>query len=200
MAYEYEIFFSYKRDRQSNSWHQVLKDRIVHWVGEEPGIDKVRVFFDTEEIRTGNRWRQKVVHALSRSKCLIGIWSPQYFRSRHCVAEWLSFSARCTQTNKELVAPASRADGLNFPTHARDFQFKRFNDYALLATRFWDTELAVEFEEKEIKPFARDVAQLIRQAPDFSPHFPIVHIDDANMPPEALVTDDIVIDRIANVG
>ena len=197
MPYEYEIFFSYKRNVESDAWHEKLKNKIKYWVGEEPDIDQVRVFFDVEEIQTGNRWREKIAEALRTSKCLVCILSPQYFRSKYCVAELLSFYKRSELMRTELIAPASRVDGRNFPPLAQEFQIKSFNNYFLTATRFWDTELAVEFEDRLIKPFARDVANLIRRAPPSSPDFPIIDAE-GDLPPSAKLDETIRIGRIAN--
>ncbi len=197
MSYKYEIFFSYKRDDKSNAWHEELKNIIVHWVREEADIDEVRVFFDKEEIRAGHRWKQKISQALRDSKCLVAIWSPQYFRSPYCVAEWLSFHERSRRTNKLLIAPASRCDGENFPSDAREFQFASFNKYAHTVTSFWKTDRAAEFEDQLIKPFASDVASMIRDAPDHSTDFPIVDCE-ADLPATTLLKERLRIRRIAD--
>jgi hypothetical protein len=97
-----------------------------------------------------------------------------------------------------LIAPASRFDGEQFPILAKEFQIKSFNRYFILATRFWETELAVEFEDRLIKPFAHDVAILIKGAPPESPDFPIVDAE-GNLPPSVKLDDNIRIERIANV-
>lgn len=197
MSYKYEIFFSYKRDDESNAWHETLKNKIVHWVREDVDIDEVRVFFDKEEIRAGHRWKQRISQALRDSKCLVAIWSPQYFRSPYCVAEWLSFHERSRRTNKLLIAPASRCDGTNFPSDAREFQIASFNDYALTVPSFWETIRAVEFEERLIKPFASDIASMIKDAPDHSIDFPIVDCE-GDLPTATLLKEKIRIRRIAN--
>src|SRR5262249_34011253 len=152
---------------ESNSWHSGLKDALAHWVSEELDGDYVRIFFDLENINVGSLWKERIAKALCASKCLVAVWSPEYFRSKYCVAEWLTFHWRSKLTNRELIAPASRQDGKFFPIDARALQMAKFNEYALTATKFWETAYAVEFEVDLIKPFARDVARLIKQAPDF---------------------------------
>lgn len=197
MGYDFEIFFSYKRSAGSTAWHAGLKDSLVHWVSEE--LDgEVRVFFDVEDINIGSRWKAKIVNALCSSKCLVAIWSTDYFRSRYCVAEWLTFDLRSKLTKSELIAPASWHDGNRFPTDARALQIAKFNDYALITTKFWDTPYAAEFEMKLVKPFARDVANLIKKAPNFVDNFPVFDID-VDLPKTAMLREEILISRIASV-
>jgi len=195
MGYEFEIFFSYKRSVDSSAWHTGLKDSLAHWVSEELGGGGVHIFFDLEDINVGARWKTKIVNALRSSKCLVAVWSPEYFRSRYCVAEWLTFDKRAKLFDRELIAPASRVDGQFFPIDARALQIAKFNDYALTATKFWETPYAAEFEIQLVKPFARDVAKLIQQAPDFVDDFPIVDID-TDLPETAFLKDEIMIRRI----
>src|SRR5271166_2721303 len=132
MDYEFDIFFSYKRNETSNPWHTGLKDSLAHWVSEELDGKHVSIFFDLEDISVGSRWKAKIINGLCCSKCLVAVWSPDYFRSRYCVAEWLTFDMRSKITQRDLIAPASRHDGQNFPIDARALQIAKFNEYALV--------------------------------------------------------------------
>src|SRR5262245_40512338 len=107
MAYQYDAFFSYKRDRESDAWHERVKDKVIYWLKHELQRQDVRIFFDTEEIRTGMRWRQKLADALRHSKCLICVWSPLYFQSKWCVSEWQTFVERGNRLHCQLILPAS---------------------------------------------------------------------------------------------
>ncbi|MEI7695764.1 MAG: toll/interleukin-1 receptor domain-containing protein [Chlorobium sp.] len=178
MSYEYDVFFSYKRDPQSDDWHLNVKDKLSYWLRMELNQPAVRIFFDTEEIRTGTRWRNKLSEALKRSKCLICVWSPAYFQSRWCVSEWLTFQLRESRYSCELVAPASYHDGIHFPKEAQEIQKSDFSDYTSTLPGFWRTEMAVEFENQRLKAFARDVASLIRNAPPYCEDFPIAEAGD----------------------
>lgn len=193
MDYQYDAFFSYKRDRESNDWHERVKNKLTFWLKHELQRQDVKIFFDTEEIRTGMRWSQKLSDALRRSKCLVCIWSPLYFQSRWCVSEWMSFVERCNQLNRELIIPASYFDGENFPPAAQATQFLDFSEFASTMPRFWDTESAVRFEEQRIRPFARDLAAMIRHAPPYNDSFPI------HVAPDDAVQQEETIGRIADV-
>lgn len=192
MSYEYDAFFSYKRDRETDAWHETVKDKLLVWVGQELSRN-IRVFFDTEDIRTGMRWRRKVGDALLSSKCLICVWSPLYFKSAWCISEWRSFLERGKIVDRELILPASFFDGETFPEEARDTQFVDFSEFASTMPRFWDTELAVKFEQHYLKPFAKELARIIRAAPPFKQDFPIVEANARD------IREDDVIDRISHV-
>ena len=194
MSYEFDLFFSYKRSPASNAWHAGLKNVLAHWVCEELDVEKIEIFFDLEDINVGSVWKAKIAKALCSSKCLVAVWSPEYFRSKYCVAEWLTFDKRSKATNRDLIAPASRQDGKFFPIDAKSLQFAKFNEYAIIATQFWETAYAVKFEVELIKPFARDVAKLIKQAPAFVNSFPVVDID-ADLPTSAFIEEDTLITR-----
>jgi hypothetical protein len=135
MGYEFEIFFSYKRNDESNAWHTGLKVALERWVSEELEEElegkTARIFFDLVDINIGAVWKERIIKALRASRCLVAVWSPEYFRSKYCVAEWLTFDKRSKLTNRELIAPASRQDGKFFPIDAKALQIAKFNDYAL---------------------------------------------------------------------
>jgi hypothetical protein len=178
MSYQYDVFFSYKRDRESDAWHERVRDKLVYWLRQSLNQAQVAIFLDTEDITTGNRWRMKLQSALKASKCVVCIWSPLYFKSKWCVSEWMTFEQRGQPLGLDLVAPARYYDGEFYPEPAKDRQSPDFSDYASTMPRFWETEHAVEFEKKLLRPFALDLANIIRSAPDFDPNFPIVEASD----------------------
>ena len=192
MQYQYDGFFSYKRDRESDDWHERVKNKLAFWLKQELQKQDVRLFFDREEIRTGMRWRQKLADALKQSKCIICLWSPLYFQSKWCISEWKTFVVREEQSHRQLVMPASYFDGATFPTAASATQFSDFSQFASTMPKFWDTEPAVKFEELLLRPFARDLAAIIRNAPAYDDGFPIVEAPDDE------VQQEETIGRIAN--
>ena len=193
MSYQYDAFFSYKRDRESDDWHEVVKNKLEFWLKQELERVDVRLFFDREDIHAGARWHQRLVEALKRSKCIVCLWSPLYFQSRWCVSEWKTFVQREQLAGRTLVAPASYFDGETFPPDATATQFLDFSAYASTMPRFWETDSAVRFESLRLRPFARDLARLIRAAPPFDDAFPICEV------PEHDVQKQRVISRIADV-
>ncbi len=179
MPYAFDIFFSYKRNRLTRAWHEEVKERVCFYVRNELSLseNEFNVFFDTETIEAGDIFGDDIRDALKRSKCLVAIWSPDYFTSNWCLSEFHSFIERQkTRTNK-LIIPASYHDGEHFPDLAKQIQFKNFNSYASTISAFWNTAAAVEFD-KELKIFSKDIASKIRNAPNFDDNFPIVEVTE----------------------
>lgn len=173
MSYRYDAFFSYKRDRESDEWHRRVKDKLLYWVRQELERNDVNIFFDHEEIHTGEQWRAKLADALLQSKCLVCLWSPLYFSSPWCVSEWLTFVEREEKCARSLIVPARFFDGESFPLRAKNTTTMDFSDFSSTLPRFWDTKKAVRFEREWLKPFACDLATLIRGAPPYDASFPI---------------------------
>jgi hypothetical protein len=190
MPYSYDVIFSYKRDPESGAWHQRVKDKLEHWLKMELNTSRIIIFFDTEDIKSGQRWRSKLSVALQSSKYLVCIWSPVYFKSKWCVSEWTTFEERGRATNRDLVIPARYHDGDHYPQQAKDRRAPDFSEYASTIPSFWDSPLAVEFEMQYLRPFARDVADMIRFAPEFDPTFPLVEAPD-----DLIVDEEILIGR-----
>ena len=71
MAYEYDVFFSYKRDPESDDWHEKVKARLEFWLKQELEKQDVRIFFDKEDIKTGDQWRERLSDALKQSRCIV---------------------------------------------------------------------------------------------------------------------------------
>jgi hypothetical protein len=186
VAYQYDAFFSYKRDPESDDWHERVKDNLAFWLGQHLGRE-ASIFFDREDIRIGTRWRTRLEEALKRSRCLICVWSPRYFQSRWCLSEWKTFEERSRQTRSDLVLPASYFDGETFPQAARALQFRDFSPFASTMSRFWDTENAVTFEATCLRPFAHDLASTIQRAPSYDDSFPIVEADDREVQAELTI-------------
>ena len=53
-----------------------------------------------------------------------------------------------------------------------------FSNFSSTMPRFWDTESAVRFEEELLKPFAQNIARMIRSAPPYYDDFPVIEVPD----------------------
>jgi len=180
MNYEYDVFFSYKRDSETDFWHEKLVSKIKYWLKQALNGEEAKIFFDKESIETGDLWRIKIEDALKKSKCLVAIFSPDYFKSKWCYAEVLSFIERQNMFSKfsgGIIVGARFHDGHSFPDKVKNIQQSDFRDFAYTFERFWDTEDAVHFE-KEIKSFCEVLAKKIRKAPDFDQNFPVIIPND----------------------
>ena len=90
-------------------------------------------------------------------------------------------------TQRELVMPASFFDGETFPPRALERQFLKFNDFTSTMPSFWTTALADMFERERLKPFAHDLANLIRNAPGYDDAFPVEEALDEQVEDEKTI-------------
>lgn len=180
MTYKYDVFLSYKRQPLAEQWYLGLVQHLEHWLSQELGRE-VEVFRDTEDIRTGQRWRNRISDSLKRSRCLVCMWSPLYFESEWCVAELESFIRRVEAFDEDLIVPARYYDGDLYPDAAKEFQSPDFSEYTVVAPTFWQSPHAMDFEIKHLRKFVLDIADAIRAAPEYSEDFPVVEAPDANL-------------------
>ncbi len=173
MDYKHDIFFSYKRDPLTLDWHRWVKDRIVLWLKQEMGGRKIDCFMD-EQIHVGEHWPESLQSALRHSRCLVTVWSPEYFQSAWCVSEWKTFLERERMIQQQgLIAPLQYHDGDHFPVEARLVQWTDVRSFTSSAPAFYNTVRAMELEDK-LKLFASDVARLLQSTPAFDPAWPII--------------------------
>jgi hypothetical protein len=183
-GYEFQAFFSYKRNRLTDDWHERVFERLQFWVGEELSIDKPPMFFDRRSIENGQEFDAYIRDALRSSAVIVSIFSPNYFTSKWCLSELESFLAREEKLNCKkgsLVACARFHDGENYPIEAQKLQSEDFRDFAILAPRFWDSDKAVTFDQL-IREFAKKIAKKIKSAPPHETAFPIQVRDDKDVP------------------
>lgn len=100
-------FYSYRRLDDENSCGLITAIRIkleqrlrIHYHND------VEIFQDTDDIKTGDRWQEKLNQALARSVFLIPVITPNFFQSEHCRIELESFFDKETELRrKDLVLP-----------------------------------------------------------------------------------------------
>src|SRR5258707_1116615 len=125
MDYAYDVFVSYRREPFRNAWIiEYFIPRLKAYLDEEIAarIDgpPARIFFDQTDIEPavrlglpsgingiepGGLWRNKLKEAIRRSKCMVGLWSPTYFKSAWCTTECSSFEAREHRATIPLIIP-----------------------------------------------------------------------------------------------
>jgi hypothetical protein len=186
MAYTFDVFISYRRQRNKSEWliehflplfEEYLSDEIIAICGRPPQD----IFFDQAKINPelrqfdnrlggiepGADWRMALADAIRQSRCMVGIWSPGYFLSEWCCVEWKSFEARHQQTQLQTIVPLSVHDGKTFPPEARKPNIVDLSDYMIVGEGFRKSEKFVTFQD-HVKLFARSVANTINSAPAFS--------------------------------
>ena len=187
MDYKFDVFFSYRRNQLTQHWHDKLVEHLEYWINQELPDQNVRIFFDKNSIDVGDIWPDQIKDALKHSKCLVAIMSPDYFKSKWCYAELLSFKER--QENLDagggLILGARFHDGHSFPQKVNNIQQVDFSKYASTSETFWETRLASEFVDV-IKDFAKSIARSIVAAPNFEDTFPIIVPDENEIPTNSI--------------
>lgn len=174
MAYQYDVFLSYLRQRPCDGW---VRDHFLPYFEFQLGNALNRppaIFVDTEEIHVGQKWPIRLKQALVHSRCLVGIWTPLYFHSKWCRSESAIFIYREKQLgygqdsdSEGLIAGIKVNDGIHFPEFAKDSHYADFERFFFDGPGFTKSERYVEFQEA-IPPLCIDVARIIENAPPWS--------------------------------
>lgn len=188
MAYEYEVFVSYRRAPPVADWvHDHFKRLLMDWLGVERPVT-TRVFVD-DTLETGVTWPLALKQTILRSCFLVPVFSPGYFSSQWCLAELHSMLARerelgmRTDENPEgLIFPVRFNDGEHFPEDIRaiqDLDLRRLN---IPGEAFRRTERYVDLIDK-IQEFTQLLAGKLDAAPPWRDGWP-VEMPDGGGPPE----------------
>jgi hypothetical protein len=170
-GYKYDVYFSYVRNSARHRWILKVKKILQNSLDLELG-GGAEIFFD-ENLKPGEVWSESLGNALRASRCLVPLWSPDYFNSGWCRTEWISFLNRGVNLGDvgRVIAPVQYHDGDSFPQEAKAIQMLDVRKYTSNMPGFWKTRKAVKLEAK-LRKFAVAVAEKIRTAPKFD-NFPI---------------------------
>jgi len=108
MDYEYDIFISYKRGTDCEDWVRKTLKPLLNKIFKDYylGEGDPKIFIDEEGLEIGMDWPLRLKRALARSKCMLAVWSPSYFRkSAWCVIEYSVMRYRQEQLNKDSDQP-----------------------------------------------------------------------------------------------
>jgi hypothetical protein len=176
MAYQWDVFLSYRRFRE---WPKWVDDHFLplftHYLGEELGRD-ADVFVDKNAIESGVVWPYKLAEGLAESRVLVCLWSRQYFNSPWCLAELGHMRAReaaCGLANVQnpegLILPVVLHDGEDFPADVRHIQCALFQDVVNL--RMATGSFVAERLASRVRDWVPDVRSAIERAPGFDPNW-----------------------------
>lgn len=171
--YEYDVFVSYRHKEPALGWvKNHFYPLLEQWLPNAMPVEhKTTIFVDWEEIETGAAWPAKLQQALNRSRCLIPVWTPEYFRSDWCLAEWKTMmererllGLRTEQKPGGLIYPVVIYDGEHFPKDARNTQQKDLSDWNFRYPHFRDNPAYLDFD-KQMQMLVKELAHMIRRAP-----------------------------------
>lgn len=173
MGYKYDVFISYSRDYPFSEWVRepflpLFEGYLKAALNREPSI------FTDQDIPTGYAWEATLKNALAHSRCLVGIWSPNYFQSSWCKYEYFVMLYRqrelkygTNQNPSGLIVPVTVHDGDKFPKYAREIQFKDWENYAMIGAGFRETKTFVDFQ-LTMREWTKEVAEAVENAPDWN--------------------------------
>lgn len=180
MDYEFDIFLSYPRKGNPGRWvnlhfHPLLRDCLNDHLDHD-----VHIFLDTQQ-PTGIPWPNHLKVALQKSRLLVAIWTPLYFRSSWCVAEWESMLAREALLDGEgvtpprgLVYPIKFSDGDHFDQRAKDTQYRRdLSEFTFPYSCFTHSTRYLDFHSI-VNSVAEEIADHLQHTPPWRLNWPLV--------------------------
>jgi len=176
MAYQHDIFISYRRNPETLSWlteHFVplLKLRVEQELNREP-----EVYVD-EQVEVGASWPLDLGVALGCSRTLIALWSGNFLASVWCTAELSHMLGREREADLRTLAkphgvviPAFIHDGEKFPpdlAHIKPFKIQKCFNVRMARNSQRAEELDAALAEQ-----APAIAACIENAPQWRQKWP----------------------------
>jgi hypothetical protein len=195
--YKWDVFFSYRRAKETRAWMDNFAKRISYWISTDLGRP-AQIFIDESSIELGELWSETLKEAVQSSRCMVGILSPLYFESHWCRWELGSFWARGEKFHGDgsaLIAPVRFHDGDGFPHQIKDVAMYDVREYALSSEAFWSSAKAVDLEVI-IKSISGRLVDLIGRSQGIAEGLPIEQFDGLKTTPSGFLvpTDRRLID------
>jgi hypothetical protein len=174
VAYEYDVYMSYSRRGSVPTWlfnHFLpkLRDALTDEMSTEP-----RIFVD-QNLATGTAWPANMERALLRSRLMVALFSPAYFRSQWCLAEWMTIAdrERAVGDTHGLIIPVLYAGGTQFPDYARERRWADFKAWNVPDMVFSQTLAYGEFH-RAVGQLAADIVRKLETVPEWDDTWQVV--------------------------
>jgi hypothetical protein len=174
MDYQYDVFISYSRKFLDGEWVKDIFYPLFKSYVDEALNREVKIFIDFQEIQSGNDWNLKIRNALIKSRVMVAIFSPSYFRSKWCMLEFSTINHRqkelgflTLENPTGLIVPIKIFDGEHFPEYAKDLQIFDCIDYNRVGEGMKKTERYIELQGK-LQEWIYHVATAFEKAPVFN--------------------------------
>jgi len=180
-GYEYDVFLSAASETPVGEWvdNHFLGMLRIHLGNEMPPERKPRVFWFKEQ-ETGIHWKENLQKILPRSRILVSVLSPHYFRSEWCMAEFESMRERekmlrmgSVEYPDGLIYPVLFSDGEFFEGVRRVAMIKDLSKWRYHWPQFRDSEKYLGFDE-EMRTVGSELVKQIMKSPDWEKDFPVI--------------------------
>ncbi len=88
-GYAADIFVSYSHSNDRDGWVTELKSKLASGLADLS--EDVDVWFDTDRLQAGDRFRKEIQDKLSNTRILVAVLSPAYLKSQFCMEEELDW-------------------------------------------------------------------------------------------------------------
>jgi TIR domain len=172
MAYEHDIFISYRRNDETLAW---LENHFAPLLELRVGQELMRsptIYIDVRKAEAGASWPPQLGIALGRSRILIALWAKDYFASEWCTEEMAQMLAREQESGlrsdtdpRGLVVIAVIHDGDDFPNGLAEIQ--RFDIKNSFNVRMAQNSLRAEELDATLVQQAPAIVHAINAAPEW---------------------------------
>ena len=173
MDYKHDIFLSYNRRYPHEEWvNDIFYPLFIPYLEDAIGR-RISVFKDTETIKSGEDWENRLKNGLAHSRCMVSILSPSYFLSEWCTKEFAIMYHRqkalgyLTVNNPTgLILPITIRNGIHFPKHINKIQSLDCRDFFRIGGGVKDTQLFIDLQSKLLE-WVDEVAMAINKSPNW---------------------------------
>ena len=178
-GYEFDLFLSYRRGGTVPDWvHNHLYPMLLDCLTDE--LSRTPSIFLDSTMETSVHWPSGLERALRRSRLLLPVWSPQYFTSPWCLAEWQTMLAReaasslATEEQPQgLIYPLVFAAWRGLPDEAKKRRCRNMKLWNIPYPQYRNTEDYINLH-REIRYVAEELATQIDRVPQWQPDWPVV--------------------------
>ncbi len=138
----YDVFISYSRRPPENlEW---VKTHVYEPLCRARKADgtPLRIFFDTESIKVGISWHQKLIDAIEKSRFFVPVCSEEYFQSDYCLLE-MERAAIKRDHQHDFILPLRR-NLSEIPVEYTHIQFENVITHPDFIHKILTTVLAVD--------------------------------------------------------
>ncbi|MFL5912355.1 MAG: toll/interleukin-1 receptor domain-containing protein [Gaiellaceae bacterium] len=179
MSYAYDFFVSYRRDAPVGDWvGNHFAPLLDQWLNESCARG-VNLHVDVDALDPGSEWPVDLRMNLARSRFLIPVLSPSYFRSAWCLAELATMQARerllglrTAENPGALIFPVKFNDGEHFAESVKTIQTIDLSPWNQPSLAFAQTVAYIEFTQA-IETFAQQLSRILDTAPGWQPDWPV---------------------------